>query len=253
MKIYCYLMLAALCISAHNCMTASQAPAKTAASTRRPSQAIVQNHWPQPTQVEVWEFLDAAFKDHQKIFESLQKYGPNIVNKKTFGNCPVLEAAASDHLTLEEFERIWTPEEFERLLQTPGIDIDNGSILTPLTKAMLTASGGDPDDNQLKKIDLLIKHGADINLANSNGFTPLIKAALNNQPKVVSMLLHAGASTDGKVIGGGWKGKTFFDFAQRHPAVQKAYDDYKQEIAALATEPLGGIRDLGNIVSEYAA
>lgn len=212
-----------------------------------------------PSQEEIKEFFDAARvesynkaenqKKHREVFYLIQKYGINIINARKDGS------PRGDSVLLIAADNVWgwTAEEFEKLLQVPGVDknIVGSADTTPLKNAMFTGLHKDPNSEQLQKISLLIKYGADINLPNSNGSTPLMQAARDNQPKVVALLLDAGASTDGVITAGAYRGKTFFDFAKEHSAVQQVYDHYKKEISAHITEHLSGIKDLGNIVSGY--
>src|SRR5258708_6391886 len=105
--------------------------------------------------------------------------------------------------------------------------------------------GGDPKPNQLRKIQMLIDRNANLNRVDEFGFTPLMDAAMNEQPKVVLMLLRAKATTDGIVKEGHHKGQTFWTLAKQHPAVMNAIAQYnreaKQTIQEKASEALQGV------------
>jgi hypothetical protein len=220
-------------------------------SSYSPSYGTKQSQIPQK---ELKEFFEAAFKNHAKVFEFLQKYGKNIVNESDFLNDPILITAASEY---------WTPEELERILQIPGIDINKSNVFTPLTKAMNRPLGGDPDEKQLRKIQMLINHNVNVNRVDAMGFTPLMSAAMDNQPKVVLMLLRAGATTEGAVNNRSQRvGETFWTYAKKHPAVMSAVHKYnkemeqekrkiQQETAAARQE--GGWQDVSQIIGEYAS
>ncbi len=63
----------------------------------------------------------------------------------------------------------------------------------------------------------LIAAGAEANARAGQGFTPLmIAAGLNKNPKVIEVLLDAGA--DGRLES--WVRKTAFDYAKGNPAVR---------------------------------
>ena len=46
---------------------------------------------------------------------------------------------------------------------------------------------------QIECLDLLLKSGADVNMTNKNGLTPLMAAVADDQLKCVKLLIQAGA------------------------------------------------------------
>lgn len=79
----------------------------------------------------------------------------------------------------------------ESLLQVPGIDLNctNNFERTPLHYSVMSAQGS----SSLELVDLLIKNGALINIADQVGYTPLHIAALNELSECVESLIWAGA------------------------------------------------------------
>ena len=61
---------------------------------------------------------------------------------------------------------------------------------------------------------VLLEAGAEIEKANNNGWTPLMKASYWGHAKVVEALLDAGADKELKGTSGGRKGKTALDLAR---------------------------------------
>jgi len=203
---------------------------------------------PKPTQEELKQYWDAKYTGDKIIFDLIAQYGKNIVNEvEDDTHDPMLIYAATASFSG------WTSQKFEQLLKTPGIDINGkeGRKLTPLERAMLTARNGDPKDDQLQKIKLLILYGVNFNQKDSVGCTHIMRAALFNQPTVVSMLLAAGASTnEAYVTQGHYAGKTFFDLAQ-HSTVQEAYKDYRKNIHILIGKQIADVKVLVHIIEDY--
>lgn len=162
----------------------------------------------------------------QEIFVLLKKYGEHIVNEidPELHQPMLIYAANSQELGG------WSLDRFEKLLQTPGIDLNTTNIpWTPFTKIISSLDEDENDTIQLRKLKLLITYGANVNQKNFDGKTPLLEAASENKSIAVALLLRGGASTDGCIEQGYLAGKTFFDFAQQYPDVQKAYTDYQKE------------------------
>lgn len=204
-----------------------------------------------PTAEELKIFFNSARVNPPVALQLIEKYGKNIINEssKKVDEDPIFITAARSSL--------WSGEEFEKLLKTPGLNVNIQRYdITSLEAAMEMSAvfKENPPLNQIKKIQLLIDHGIDINQLNTSGATSLINAAKNHQPKVVSMLLTAGASTEGAIKQDFYKGKTFFDFAKQDPAVWAAYQEsleYKKNVAAEIAKRLADISHLGKIVGEY--
>lgn len=209
---------------------------------------LPQEHEQKPTHWELERYWTAKYTGDQIVFDLVAKYGKNIINETDTDliKYPMLVYAAEDNPR-------WTLEKFEKLLKTPGIDIyasGNWGTCDALTHAMFTTKDGDPNEVQLQKIALLLYHGVDPDRAAPFRNKPLLIAAEDNQPKVVSMLLAAGASPDVYMTQGGDAGRTFFDIAKEFPAVQQAYVAYLKEVHATMAEALS-IKDLVRIVASY--
>lgn len=69
------------------------------------------------------------------------------------------------------------------------------------TRDELTAGSTKP--GRLSAVQLLLQAGADVDVANDRGWTPLHQAAYRNDPEMVLLFLDAGASTDRAAHGAG--------------------------------------------------
>lgn len=85
---------------------------------------------------------------------------------------------------------------------------------TPAVLEMILAAGANPNepkgqyevrplhetayDSKLQMTQVLLDHHADVNAADFDGFTPLLRAASNNQPETVKLLLHSGSNPHAK-------------------------------------------------------
>lgn len=197
-----------------------------------------------PTAEELQQYWAAQYAADQIIFDLLEKYGERIVNEKD----PLDPIIFSAIVNSEK----WTLEKFEKLLNAPGIDLNakNSNQQTPLGGIIVFFSCFTPDDISLQKFKLLIQCGADMECCDSWGFTVLMKAAYQNMPQYVTVLLNAGASTNGYVAKGGHAGKTFFDFAKEHLGVQQVYETYRQKLHARLVEVLN-VAEMPELIEEY--
>jgi uncharacterized protein len=82
--------------------------------------------------------------------------------------------------------------EIIRELLTTGIDVDHVNRLswTALLEAIIL---GDGSARYQEVVRLLIDGGADVNLADGSGVTPLAHAQQKGQAEIVAMLVEAGA------------------------------------------------------------
>lgn len=177
-----------------------------------------------------WQTKYFSDTNSQIFFDLIKKYGEHIVNE----NDPEMLWPMVIYATNNADCRGWPISKFETLLQTPGINLNvECSPYTPLTKAIASLDDGyEQDEIQLQKLKLLIKYGAEINQKNFAGCTALMEAAKDNNTVAVAILLAAGASTEGAVSTGYMAGKTFFDFAQQHPAIKRVYDEHQAKISS---------------------
>jgi ankyrin repeat protein len=89
-----------------------------------------------------------------------------------------------------------------------GVDVNSkgsGDDCTPLICGAMTG--------QVKAVQLLLRHGADVNLREINGWTPLMYAAVENHIEIVKLLLEAGA--DVKIEALNQEGETALTLAIR--------------------------------------
>ena len=81
------------------------------------------------------------------------------------------------------------------------MSIANGNYINPIKKTTpLTVSfeetnhDGDPIDFKIDPFQILLKHGADPNLADGNGNLPLLLAVSTSNPPATKLLLQHGAN-----------------------------------------------------------
>lgn len=156
-----------------------------------------------PSRAEIRQlFRDMQGPSHRRIFKLIEYYGENIIN------CVNCRSNFSDaQLTLLMMAAIlhWPTDEFELLLQTPGIEIDKQDQ-HGLTALMYAVRG-----NSLEKVKLLLLYGADINKSDLCNSSPLKEAAILNYVEITKYLLEAGAQLGEPIKDGMFKGKTFCD------------------------------------------
>ncbi len=124
------------------------------------------------------EFFCAAATDNVTILEHLMKVCPNIQNYKTPTGISALHIAA-----------LWNAFHAVRILLSKGTDPNSrdGQCQTPLHYACSNS------DNS-RVVQMLLKLGADPNVANRGGITPLLMAVRDRSPVMVRALLTAKAN-----------------------------------------------------------
>lgn len=139
--------------------------------------------------------VEAVFSGSLKKVRFLLKNGA-VINRKSdgFGGVSAIsEAVSGDNL------------EMVKLVIDRGADIsmtrDHGE--TVLLEAIRS-------EKSTEIVQLLIEKGADVNRSNDDKQTPLMKAAQYNLPEIIKLLLHAGATKEGKDV----YGRTAMDLAR---------------------------------------
>ena len=89
--------------------------------------------------------------------------------------------------------------EVRRILESKRVDVNSSSEGGP-------AIGVAAYYGHIEIVSLLIEHGADVNARDSNGFTPLMNAALGEQPESVRVLLAKGSDYSATVQSQGNRG-----------------------------------------------
>lgn len=106
--------------------------------------------------------------------------GPNFRLTNRYGGTALIPACHYGHV------------ETVRLLLTSAIDVNHVNNLgwSALLEAIILGDGG-PRHTEI--VSLLIKHGANVNLADKNGVTALAHAEQRGQQVIVKLLRTAGA------------------------------------------------------------
>lgn len=98
-----------------------------------------------------------------------------------FGGTALIPAAERGHVEI-----------VRELLTRTDVDVNHINNLgwTALLEAIILSDGG---ERHQQIVQLLVDHGADVNLADGNGVTPLAHARQRGFEKIVEILLKAGA------------------------------------------------------------
>lgn len=104
---------------------------------------------------------------------------PRLTNR--FGGTALIPAAERGHVEI-----------VRELLTRTDVDVNHINNLgwTALLEAIILSDGG---ERHQQIVQLLVDHGADVNLADGNGVTPLAHARQRGFEKIVEILLKAGA------------------------------------------------------------
>jgi ankyrin repeat protein len=125
-------------------------------------------------------YLYAGARGHLEILKLTLAHGADLKSTNRYGGTALIPAAERGHV------------ETVRTLIEAGVDIDHVNNLnwTALLEAIILGDGG-PWHRQI--VDLLVKAGADVTLADGNGVTPLQHARTSCYGEIEQILVAAGA------------------------------------------------------------
>jgi uncharacterized protein len=125
-------------------------------------------------------FLYAGAEGRLEILRLCLKAGANLEDTNRYGGTALIPAAHHGH-----------PETVAELLKT-GIEIDHVNNLgwTALLETIILSDGGPTHRNILKQ---LIDAGADVNIADADGVSPLAHAKARGYVEMIATLESAGA------------------------------------------------------------
>ncbi|WP_287884530.1 MULTISPECIES: ankyrin repeat domain-containing protein [Paracoccus] len=125
-------------------------------------------------------YLYAGARGHLEILELTLAHGGDLASTNRFGGTALIPAAERGHV-----------ETVRRLIEA-GVDVDHVNRLgwTALLEAIILSDGG-PRQQQI--VDLLIAGGADVNLPDGEGVSPLAHARRMGFDAIAARLVAAGA------------------------------------------------------------
>jgi len=168
---------------------------------------------------EGYQFLEAVKKaDGNKVNEILGKPGSSIVNTKDRDS-----GQSALHIVTERED----PTYMRFLLQkgaNPNITDKNGN--SPLMSAVGKGFG--------EGVDIMIRYGGSVNLANSSGETPLIRAVQIHNVDIIRKLLDAGADADKTDTLAGKSARDYAIEDRRFPGIAKILSDAPKKKANAA-------------------
>lgn len=125
-------------------------------------------------------YLYAGARGHLQILRMTLAHGADLASTNRFGGTALIPAAERGHV------------ETVRTLIDAGVAVDHVNRLgwTALLEAVILGDGG-PRHQQI--VQLLIAHGADVNIPDSQGVTPLSHAKRRGYREIERLLLGAGA------------------------------------------------------------
>lgn len=131
-------------------------------------------------------FLYAGAEGLLEILKLVAEAGADPTIRNRYGGVAIIPAAEKGHL-----------ETVRYLLESTSVDVDHVNDLgwTALLEAIILTDGG-PVHQQI--IDELIGHGADVNIPDGDGVSPLAHARQRGYRAIESRLLAAGAIDTGR-------------------------------------------------------
>jgi ankyrin repeat protein len=125
-------------------------------------------------------YLYAGAQGHLEILRMTLSHGADLASTNRYGGTALIPAAERGHV------------ETVRTLIQAGVAVDHINKLhwTALLEAIILGSGG---ERHRRIVDLLVKAGANVNLADGGGVTPLQHARSRGFKEIEQILLAAGA------------------------------------------------------------
>ena len=126
-------------------------------------------------------YLYAGARGHMEILKMTLAHGADLKSTNRYGGTALIPAAERGHV------------ETVRTLIDAGVDVDhviNKLGWTALLEAVILGDGG---ERHQRIVELLIKAGADVNLADRDGVTPLHHARTRGYGAIEQLLIAAGA------------------------------------------------------------
>ncbi|CAM3911073.1 ankyrin repeat domain-containing protein [Rheinheimera salexigens] len=125
-------------------------------------------------------YLYAGARGHLEILQMTLNNGADLASTNRYGGTAIIPAAERGHV------------ETVRTLIQAGTDIDQINYLgwTALLEAIILADGG---PRHIAIVQLLLDAGANVNLADKDGITPLQHARQRGYTEMVNILEKAGA------------------------------------------------------------
>lgn len=125
-------------------------------------------------------YLYAGARGHLQILKMTLSHGADLKSTNRYGGTALIPAAERGHV------------ETVRTLIEAGVDVDHVNRLdwTALLEAIILGNGG---ERHQQIVDLLVKAGANVNLADGKGETPLQHARSRGYAAIEEILVAAGA------------------------------------------------------------
>jgi uncharacterized protein len=125
-------------------------------------------------------YLIATSEGYLDLLLRTLQAGADVHSKDSYNGTGLIRAAERGHVEI-----------IQELLKTE-IDVDHVNNLgwTALLEAIILGNGG---PRHTEVVRLLVHAGADVNLADSNGITPLAHARQRGYQQIAQILLDAGA------------------------------------------------------------
>jgi ankyrin repeat protein len=125
-------------------------------------------------------YLYAGARGHLEILKMTLAHGANLKSTNRYGGTALIPAAERGHV------------DTVRTLIEAGVDVDHVNNLgwTALLEAIIL---GDGSERHQRIVNLLVKAGADINLADRDGVKPLQHARSRGYREIEAILVAAGA------------------------------------------------------------